>query len=240
MTKFVCVAVGVGVCMWGCMRVCRGVHFSLPLLLVHALALALCDSVYVLTKLPLSSQWATRWPPQDSASVDVAITRRGGFGLGMWTCFNAKHRWVAPWACCCGPPSAASSGCRTSKLIRLTITRTLISSLSFFAYDSLFEWLFTVCHFLSQCHLSNQPPSLPLSRSVLLQKIQYTGVFGTCRLVASLERNVFSFEHWPVTEEIVPCRKKIVDQKLANKRTLVTGKKIQSAARRWYTDAMTY
>lgn len=83
-------------------------------------------SVFVLTKLPLSSQWVTCWPPQDCAYVCVAITQHGGSSPGLWACFNTRHRWVAPWACCGGLPSAASSGCPDSKLIRLTVTRILI------------------------------------------------------------------------------------------------------------------
>lgn len=45
---------------------------------------------------------------------------------------------------------------------------------------------------------------------------------------------LWSFEHRPVTGEIVPCRKKIVDQKLTNKRTLVTGKKTVSSKKMIY------
>lgn len=86
------------------------------------------ESVFMLTKLPLLSQWVTFWPPQDSAHVHVANTRHGGSGPGVWACVNTRHRWVAPWACCCSLPSAASSGCPDSNLIRLTVTRILISS----------------------------------------------------------------------------------------------------------------
>lgn len=82
---------------------------------------------FVLTKLLLSSQWVTGWPPQDSAYVRAAITQHGGSGPGVRACFNTRHRWVTLWARCCGLPSAASSGCPDSKLMRLTIATTHIS-----------------------------------------------------------------------------------------------------------------
>lgn len=87
-----------------------------------------CVCVCVLTKLLLSSQWVTCCPPQDRVYVRVAIMRHGGSGPGVWACFNTRHRWVAPWACCGGLPSAASSGCPDSKLTRLAVTKMLISA----------------------------------------------------------------------------------------------------------------
>lgn len=104
------------------------------------------ESVFMLTKLPLLSQWVTFWPPQDSAHVHVANTRHGGSGPGVWACVNTRHRWVAPWACCCSLPSAASSGCPDSNLIRLTVTRILISSNS---VPLCWIPLLPVSHFLS-------------------------------------------------------------------------------------------
>lgn len=99
--------------------------FCLSVLLVHVFEFCMC--VFVLTKLPLSSQWVTCWPPQDCAHVCVAITQHGGSGPGVGACFNTRHRWVAPWACCGGLTSAASLGCPESRLIRLTVTKKPIS-----------------------------------------------------------------------------------------------------------------
>lgn len=150
----------------------------------------LCERVFVLTKLPLSSQWVTCWPPQDCAYVRVAITRHGGSGPGVWAGFNTRHRWVAPWACCGGLPSAASSGCPDSKLIRLTVTQIPISPRSVPLRRCLSDSSPPVCLSLSpSLSLASPGPSV----AVLQQKIQYAGVSGTSRLMASWERNVCSF-----------------------------------------------
>lgn len=99
-----------------------------------------------------ASQWATCWPPQDCAYVYIAIAQHGGFGPGVIGCFNTRHRWVALWACCGGLPSAASSGCPDSKLIRLTVTRIQISSHSVPLCGCLSDSSLPVspCHFLAQ------------------------------------------------------------------------------------------
>lgn len=100
----------------------------LPFLCFSCMCGSFFFSARVLSKLPLSSQWVTCWPPQDCVYVSVAITRHGGSGPGVWACFNTRHRWVALWARCGSLPSAASSGCPDNKIIRLTVTRTPISS----------------------------------------------------------------------------------------------------------------
>lgn len=47
--------------------------------------------------------------------------------LGVQACFNTRHRWVAPQARYVSLPSAASSGCPDSELMRLTATKMPIS-----------------------------------------------------------------------------------------------------------------
>lgn len=141
------------------------------------------ESAFMLTKLPLLSQWVTFWPPQDSSHVHVANTRHGGSGPGVWACVNTRHRWVAPWACCCSLPSAASSGCPDSNLIRLTVTRILISS------NSVPLCWIPLCLSLT----FSLTVTRSLSRLLLQQRIQYTGLSGTWGLMPSLGKNACSF-----------------------------------------------
>lgn len=153
------------------MPYCQTVYFF-PFHTLGACVGVFCARVFVLTKLPLSSQWVTRWPPQDQGSVSVVTAQRGGSGSGAWASFNTRHIWVVLWTCCCYPPKAASSDCPASKLIRLTVTRM-----------SRGYW---ICLILFLCVSARLPLSFitvicSLSLSLWLQKlrIQHTRASGT-------------------------------------------------------------
>lgn len=178
------------------------------------------ESVFMLTKLPLLSQWVTFWPPQDSAHVHVANTRHGGSGPGVWACVNTRHRWVAPWACCCSLPSAASSGCPDSNLIRLTVTRILISS------NSVPLCWIPLCLSLT----FSLTVTRSLSRLLLQQRIQYTGLSGTWGLMPSLGKNACRFLHYSLTwnrtvKDSCHILGKWVIKKISSGRNRVSGKK---------------